>query len=111
MSSVLGSFIAMLLLASFANSFGVQTETLTSTAFLLGYAVDAAVLFILLQRRRALPAHDQQRMLWVIWGCAIGLPAFIFAEIAQSTSLLQQSLGVTPPTVLIGLLYLLNGVL
>src|SRR5207247_2554552 len=38
-------------------------------------------------------------------------PAFIFAEIAQSTSLLQQSLGVTPPTVLIGLLYLLNGVL
>jgi hypothetical protein len=64
-----------------------------------------------LQRRRALPAQDQQRMLWVIWGCAIGLSAFIFAEIAQSTSLLQHRLGVSPSPALIGLLYLLNGVL
>jgi hypothetical protein len=108
---VLGIVIAVLWLASFANAFGFATETLTSTAFLLGYAVDAAVLFILLQRRRALPAQDQQRMLWVIWGCAIGLSAFIFAEIAQSTSLLQHELGISPPTALIGLLYLPNGVL
>ena len=108
---VLGIVIAVLWLASFANAFGFPTETLTSTAFLLGYAVDAAVLVILLQRRRALPAQDQQRMLWVIWGCGIGLSAFIFAEIAQSTSLLQHTLAVSPPTALIGLLYLLNGVL
>jgi len=108
---VLGIVIAVLWLASFGNAFGFRTETLTSTAFLLGYAVDAAVLFILLQRRRALPAQDQQRMLWVIWGCAIGLSSFIFAEIAQSTSLLQHRLGVSPSTALVGLLYLLNGVL
>jgi len=50
-------------------------------------------------------------MLWVICGCAIGLPTFIFAEIAQSTSLLLHALGLSPPTVLIGLLYLTNGVL
>ena len=111
MAPVLGIVIAALWLASFANAFGFPTETLTSNAFLLGYAVDAAVLFILLQRRRALPAQDQQRMLWVIWGCGIGLSAFIFAEIAQSTSLLQHRLGVSPPPALIGLLYLPNGVL
>jgi hypothetical protein len=108
---VLGVVIALLWLASFANAFGVPTESLTSTAFLTGYAVDAAVLLILLQRRRALPAQDQQRMLWVIWGCAIGLSAFIFAEIAQSTSLVQRTLGVTPSSALIGLVYLVNGVL
>jgi hypothetical protein len=107
----LGTVIALLWLASFANAFGFPTETLTSTAFLLGYAINAAVLFILVQRRRTLPALDQQRMLWVIWGCGIGLSAFIFAEIAQSTSLLQHKLSVSPPTALIGLLYLLNGVL
>ena len=111
MPPVAGAVIALLWLASFANAFGVRTETLATTAFLLGYAVDAAVLFVLVRRRRALPPQDQQRMLWVIWGCGIGLSAFIFAEIAQSTSLLQHRLGVSPPTALIGLLYLLNGVL
>ena len=45
---VLGIVIAVLWLASFANAFGFPTEMLTSTAFLLGYAVDAAVLVILL---------------------------------------------------------------
>jgi hypothetical protein len=108
---LLGAVISLAWLASFANAFGVRTETLTSAAFLIGYAVDAAVLLILLRRRRALPAQDQQRMLWVIWGCAIGLSAFIFAEIAQSTSLLQKTLGVTLSPAVIGLLYLLNGVL
>jgi hypothetical protein len=107
----LGAAITLLWLAGFANAFGVGTETLTSTAFLLGYAIDAAVLLILLQRRRSLPAQDQQRMLWVIWGCAIGLSSFIFAEIAQSTALLQHQLRVSLPTAVIGLIYLLNGVL
>jgi hypothetical protein len=111
MALVVGAVIALLWLGSFANAFGVRTEMLTLAAFLLSYAVDAAVLLILLQRRRMLPAQDQQRMLWVIWGCGIGLPAFIFAEIAQSTSFLQYRLGVSTPPVLIGLLYLLNGVL
>lgn len=50
-------------------------------------------------------------MSWVIWGCAIGLPAFIFAEVAQSTSLLLHTIGLSPANIVIGLLYLLNGVL
>jgi len=108
---VLGAIIALLWLGSFASAFGIRTEMLTTTAFLVGYAVNAAVLVVLLRRRRELPAQDQQRMLWVIWGCAIGLSTFIFAEIAQSTSLLQYSFGLSLSSVTIGLLYLLNGVL
>lgn len=111
LAPALGAVIALLWLASFANAFGVQTETLTTTAFLVGYAVDAAVLLVLLRRRRELPAQDQQRMLWVIWGCAIGLSTFIFAEIAQSTSFLQYRFGLRLSSATIGLLYLLNGVL
>jgi hypothetical protein len=107
----LGAVIALLWLATFANAFGFRTETLASFAFLIGYAVDAAILAILLQRRRALPVQDQQRMLWVIWGCAIGVSAFIFAELAQSTAFLQDKVGVSPPIAAVGLLYLLNGVL
>jgi len=107
----LGGVIALLWLATFASAFGVGTEMLTSVAFLLGYAVTAAVVFVLLKRRRSLPAQDQQRMLWVIWGFGIGLSAFIFAAIAQSTSLLQHTLRISPPAALIGLLYLLTGVL
>ncbi len=111
MPPVVALLIAALLLASFANAFGFHTERVTSAAFLAGYAVDAVVLFVLLLRRRTLPAQDQQRMLWVIWGCAIGLPAFIFAEVAQSTSLLRHALDWSPSSVVVGLLYLLNGVL
>ena len=107
---VIGAIVALLWIASFANAFGVGTETLASIAFLIGYVVDAIVLFVLLQRRGTLPAQDQQRMLWVICGCGIGLSAFIFAEIAQSTSLLQHRFGLSPSTAFVGLLYLLNGV-
>lgn len=107
----IGGAIAVSWLASFSNAFGAHTETLTSIAFLLGYALDAVVVLVLVHRRRALPPPDRQRMIWVICGCAIGLPAFIFAEIAQSTSLLQHALGLSVSNVVIGLLYLVNGVL
>ena len=50
-------------------------------------------------------------MLWVISGCVIGLPAFIFAEVAQSTSLLEDWVHLSLSPAAIGLLYLLNGVL
>ena len=98
-------------LGSFTNAFGEHTETLTSVALLSGYAVDAIAVLVLIARRRSLPAVDGQRMLWVIWGCAIGLPAFIFAELAQSTSLLFSAAGLSLSSAGIGLLYLLNGVL
>ena len=106
-----GVIIGALLLGAFSNAFGEHTERLASTAFLIGYLVDVAVLVILLARRRDLPALDRQRMSWVIWGCAIGLPAFIFAEVAQSTSLLLHTIGLSPGNIVVGLLYLLNGVL
>ena len=107
----MGAAIALSWLASFSNAFGARTERLTSIAFLLGYVLDGIVLFILVRRRHTLPPPDRQRMVWVICGCAIGLPAFIFAEIAQSTSLLQNVLGLSLSVVVIGLLYLVNGVL
>ena len=107
----IGAAIGALWLGSYANAFGLRTEALSTTALLLGYVVDAIIVFVLVQRRRALPLLDRQRVTWVISGCAIGLPAFIFAEIAQSTSMLQYPFGLSLPDPAIGLLYLLHGVL
>lgn len=103
--------IFLLTLLSFSNMFGFPTERLAEVTFLLGYAVDAAVLVILLIRRRTLPREDEQRMRWVIWGCAIGLPTFILAELLQSSDLILHLWGFSPSQVFIGLLYLPNGVL
>jgi len=47
----------------------------------------------------------------VIWGCLIGLPAFIFAESLSETSMFQPLLGAPLSDATLGLLYLLNGVL
>jgi hypothetical protein len=107
----IGVAVFVMWLGSFTNAFGEHTETLTSVALLLGYAIDGLAVLVLIARRRTLPALDGQRMLWVIWGCAIGLPAFIFAELAQSTSLLLDLVGLSLSSAGIGLLYLLNGVL
>jgi hypothetical protein len=72
-------------LASFSNAFGGHTETVTSLAFLLGYVLDAIVALVLVRRRHTLPPPDRQRMVWVICGCAIGLPAFVLLreEVAE----------------------------
>jgi hypothetical protein len=108
---LLGAALTVLTLLSFANTLGWPTERITEVTFLVGYAVDAAVLLILLERRRTLPPQEEQRMRWVIWGCAIGLPTFIFAEICQSSDLIQHLWGASPSQTFIGLLYLPNGVL
>jgi hypothetical protein len=91
--------------------FGFPTERITEVAFLTGLAVDGLVLLILLERRRTLPPVDEKRMRWVIWGCAIGLPAYIFAELCQSADLFRHLWGFSPSQTFIGLLYLPNGVL
>jgi hypothetical protein len=106
-----GAAITLLFLSSGANLFGVPTERIAAAGFLVGFVVNAAVIALLLQRRRRLPPQDEQRMNWAIAGCAIGLPAFIFAEICQSSGLLQALWGVTPSQIVVGLLYLLHGVL
>jgi hypothetical protein len=107
----LGLAIGILFALSYLNAFGYPTETITRIGILTGFAVDIAAIAILLTRRRSLAPEDNQRLRWVLWGCLIGLPAFIFAEIAQTTTLLDTWWGnFTPNDVLIGLLFLANGV-
>jgi hypothetical protein len=108
---LLAAAMAAVTLLSFASIFGFPTEKITELTFLAGYAIDAAVLFILLARRRTLPPQEKQRMNWVLWGCAIGLPAYILAELCQSSDLINHLWGAAPSPAFIGLLYLPNGVL
>src|SRR5271156_4106160 len=108
---LLAGTMTVLTLLSFRSLFGFPSERITEVSFLAGYAVDAAVLLILLARRRTLPPQEEQRMRWVIWGCAIGLPAYILAEIFQSSNLAAHLWGAAPSQTFIGLLYLPNGVL
>ena len=107
----IGLALALMMLCGSANLFGYGTEVIVQATLLSGFAVDAAVLTVLFLRRRRLHPQDDQRMRWVITGFAIGLPAFIIAAICQSSALLQNWLGLWPSQVLVGLLYLLNGVL
>jgi len=108
---LLAAAMAALTLLSFASAFGFPTEKITELTFLAGFAIDAAVLFLLLARRRTLPPQEKQRMNWVLWGCAIGLPAYILAELCQSSDLITHLWGAAPSQAFIGLLYLPNGVL
>src|SRR4029079_3273877 len=66
---------------------------------------------ILLLRRQTLSPKDNQRLRWVIWGCLIGLPAFVIADLSQYTTVGAMLWGASPPEALIGLLYLVNGIL
>ena len=102
----------VLQLLSYGNNFGYRTEIASRATLLAGLAVGAAALLILLRRRRGLPPQDYQRMRWIIWGCAIGLPAFILAALLQSTTLWHSVWGVSViPAVLPAGLYALYGVL
>jgi len=108
---LLGATLGLLHLASYGALVGVPSETIASIAFGAGFGVDALVLAILFSRRRTLPPRDRQRIAWVIAGCAIGLPAFIAAEMAQSTSLSRDVIPLLDSEQMIGLLYLLNATL
>ncbi len=107
----LAAVMAVLQLLPGANLFGSPTEGLAGAAYLYSYGLDATALAILLARRRTLHPRNEQRMRWVIAGCAIGLPSFIFTEICQTTGLLQNMLGRAPSQTALGLLYLIQGVL
>ena len=84
---VLGVVLAVLQLASFLNVLGVPTETVTWFAIFGGYAVAIVAGIAVWLRLRYQSPLDYQRMLWVLWGCAIGIPAFIFADSNEATSL------------------------
>jgi hypothetical protein len=108
----LGILLAALLALSYANLFGYPTETLTRAGILSGFVVAAGALLILLARQRELQPQDYQRLRWVIWGCLIGLPALVIADIGTQTSLLDPLFrGYTPPEHFWGMVYLVNGVL
>lgn len=108
----LATVIAMALMASYASAFGFKTETLTRATILFGLVISLCAIAILLLRRQSLSPKDNQRLRWVMWGCLIGLPAFVIADLSQYTALVATFLGnVSPPEDLIGLLYLVNGIL
>jgi hypothetical protein len=107
----LGAAITACTLFAGANLFGLPTGHIAKAVFLFGFLLDAAVIAVLVLRLRRLPPQDEQRMRWAIAGCAIGLPAFIFAELCQSSGLPHDLFGVAPSQAVIGLLYLCHGVI
>jgi hypothetical protein len=109
---VLAVLFFLLALSSLGSAFGRPSETAMRASILVGLVVDAAALGILIGRRRSLGARDYQRIRWVIWGCVIGLPAYLLAEITQITSLPTDLFGIGALSEdVFGLIYLVNGVL
>jgi hypothetical protein len=102
----------LVLSLSYANLFGYPTETLTRAGVLSALIVAAVAFTILLARQGELQPQDYQRLRWVIWGCVVGLPALVIADIGTDTTLFDSLWnGNPPPEQLWGLLYLVNGVL
>ena len=99
-------------LAGMGSVFGHPAEIWARSSLFVGFAVSVAAVAILLGRRRDLSPRDYQRIRWVIWGCLIGLPAYLLAQLSQETSLFVDllGLGLTSEEVA-GALYLINGVL
>ncbi len=109
---VFAAAFLVLSLSSLGSLFGHKSETVTRAGMLIGFAVDIAALAILLGRRRDLGPRDYQRIRWVIWGCLIGLPAFLIAQLSQATSLPSSLLGHDAIAERVSaLIYLANGVL
>ena len=99
-------------LASLGSAFGYRTELAMQASILLGFAVSLAALAILIGRRKDLSPRDYQRLRWVIWGCLIGLPAYLIAEVSMETSLPTTLFGEGVVTEDVsGLFYLVNGIL
>ena len=110
---LLALFLTLSLMASYGGLFGYQTEAATRAAILMGFVVALCALIILMVRRRTQTPEDHQRVRWVIWGCLIGLPAFTIAELGSQTTFFTNTPwgDFTPPEHIIGLLYLVNGIL
>ncbi len=106
-----GAAIAIAIMTSYGSSFGFQTELLSRVTILLGIFISALAVAILLMRRQTLTPKDNQRLRWVMWGCLIGLPAFVIADLNEYTTLLTDWDGLFLPEDVAGLLYLLNGIL
>jgi hypothetical protein len=104
--------LSLLMLTSYGSLTGYRTEPGTRFAILTGFLVALCAVALLVERIRRKPPEDYQRMRWVLWGCLIGLPAFLVAELASSTTLFETQWGnFTPAEDFVGLLYLVNGIL
>jgi tryptophan-rich sensory protein len=104
--------IALALIATYGSVFGYRTETGTRMVIMSGFVIDLCALVILMVRRRTQTPEDYQRVRWVIWGCLIGLPAFIIASLGQETTFFVTPWGdFTHTDDVLGLLYLVNGIL
>ena len=78
----------------------------------IGFAVSVGALAILIGRRQDLSPRDYQRIRWVIWGCLIGLPAYLLAQLSQETSVFSDLIGEgQTPGEVAGALSLVNGIL
>ena len=80
-------------LAGMGSVFGYRAEIWARSSLFVGLAVSVAAVAILLGRRRDLSPRDYQRIRWVIWGCLIGLPAYLLAQLSQETSLFAELSG------------------
>ncbi len=103
---------------SFWTAFGYQTEMVYRFSYALGLCVYGLVVLALvgtyLQHQRA----DRQRIKWVIFGCLIGLPTFIFADTNEATSFWDpfwsylnahwSVIPTTPPEWFLHLLYMVS---
>jgi hypothetical protein len=108
----LAAGFAIARLSTYGSVFGFPTEATTRAAILTGFLVDFCALAILMVRRRTQTPEDYQRVRWVMWGCLIGLPSFLIAELASETTIFDTAWGdFTPTEDIIGLLYLVNGIL
>ncbi len=108
----LALIFALALVASYGNVLGYRTEMVTRAGIIAGFPVALCALGILLARRHTQRPEDYQRLRWVIWGCLIGLPSFLIAELASETTFFDTRWGdFTPSEDIVALLYLVNGVL
>ncbi len=89
----IGGAVTLMTLASFASSYGVGTASLTNVTYYTGYAIDLVVILMLFLRLAHLDPRDRERMRWVVWGCTIGLTAFICADVGESTNLFEPLWG------------------
>ncbi|HEY8193686.1 MAG TPA: hypothetical protein VIF13_01455 [Hyphomicrobium sp.] len=104
--------IAIVLMAAYGTAFGFETEMLMRATILFGLVVSVCAFAILMLRRQTLSPKDNQRLRWVMWGCLIGLPVFVLADLSEYTTLFNLYWGgLQIPEDVVGLLYLVNGIL
>jgi hypothetical protein len=109
---LVAAVIAIMLMTAYGTEFGFGTELLTRATILFGLIISVCAFAILILRRQTLSPKDNQRLRWVMWGCLIGLPVFVLADLSEYTTLFNLYWGgLQIPEDVVGLFYLVNGIL